>query len=49
MKEKIKKISGTVLIILAILFAILWYPWFISSADGEVTCHNIFGITMNCK
>lgn len=49
MKEKAKKIFEIVITILIIVFAILWYPWFVSVEDGKTTCRNIFGKTMICR
>ena len=45
MKDKII----TVLVILAIVFFALWYPWFTEVNNGETTCHNVFGVTMKCR
>lgn len=49
MKEKIKDVLGTIIFIVIVIFIILWYPWFASVKDGKTTCHNIFGVTMNCR
>ena len=45
MKEKLKIIG----IIMIIILALAWYPWFMSVNNGETKCHNIFGITMKCE
>ena len=49
MKDKIKKILGTIISILIIAFALLWYPWFTSVEDGKTTCHNVFNFKMSCR
>lgn len=45
MKDKI----GTIIVIIIILLAILWQPWFVSVENGETRCHNIFGVAMSCR
>lgn len=47
--KKSKDIIGVIITILVIVFAILWYPWFVSTKNGESSCHNIFGYTMKCR
>ena len=48
MNENLKKNFGTIIFIIIIVFAILWYPWFISTENGETRCYNILGFTMKC-
>lgn len=45
MKDYLK----VIIIILAILFFIAWYPFITSVENGETTCKNLFGITMKCR
>ena len=49
MKEKAKKIFDILITIAIIVFAILWYPWFVSvNEHGETVCSNIFGKVSRC-
>ena len=44
-----KSILKTIVIVLIILFIIAWYPFIVSTENGETTCKNLFGITMKCR
>lgn len=47
--EKAKEIFGTILTLIILLLAFLFYPWIISvDKNGKTTCSNILGLKMKC-
>ena len=49
MKDKIKSITITIIVIDVIIIALLSYPFNVSVKKGKTTCSNAFGKVVNCR
>lgn len=49
MKEKILKIIEIIFVIGLVAFAILSYPWVVSTENGETHCYNLLGKEQKCR
>ena len=48
-KEKAKQIATTLIVILAIVYFALSYPWIVSTDEnGETTCYDLLNRPHNC-
>jgi len=48
-KTKPKTVIKRFAILLILILAIMYYPWLVSSENGNTICKNIYGITMKCR
>ena len=49
-KDRIKDIIATIVFILIIVLAVLFYPMFVSvDKDGQTHCKNLLGREINCR
>lgn len=48
-KEKTKNKFETIIFILIIIGAILFYPFFVKVENGETICSNLLGMKMQCR